>query len=147
MDPSLEQQEVTEAEPEGGQPGFCSRLKTSVGQPERLQPTILAISLTYIVYTISAAAGHFTIASPAIQFTYYCCIVGLASTLVFYLKFCINESWTALWLLIYNGILVLVVLLYLGYWFSKPTYKPLHLVLQIALIGSVVLSLLESFLT
>lgn len=68
-------------------------------------------------------AGFVTVSPAVTQFTYYCCILGLASAIVFYLKFCCDESYSTFWLLIYNSILVLVILFYVGHWFVKPQCK------------------------
>lgn len=112
-------QQTTEQQ-NNGRIGFCSRLMASIGPPDRLQPTILAISVIYIAYTISTVTGLFPYQPAVTQFTYYCCILGFVSGVVFYLKYSCNDSHSTLWLLAYESILVLVVLFYIGYWLVKP---------------------------
>lgn len=119
----LQQQQQQFSVDNGQSAGYCSRLRASIGQPERLQPTILAISLTYIAYQISVVAGLLPEQPAASQFTYYCCIVGAASAIAFYLKFHCNCNHPRIWMLIYNLLLVLLLLLYVAHWFVKPKCK------------------------
>lgn len=100
-----------------------SRFKSLLGLPEVLQPTILAISLTYIVYTVSAELGLNLFMPAAVQFTYYCCILGCSSCILFYVKLLYSENghWTCN--IIYLCILTLLVILYIYHWLVAPDGK------------------------
>lgn len=89
--------------------------KGSLGQPELMQPTIVAISLTYIAYTIAAHFQVLILDPTLTQFTYYCCIAGLITTIIFYIKCSFTDT-------IYSISLVVLVTLYIAYWIvNSPT--------------------------
>lgn len=56
--------------------------------PELMQPTVLAISVTYIMYVILAKLNLFYQMPSTIQFANYCCLIGLFSAIVHYLRYC-----------------------------------------------------------
>jgi len=95
-------------------PSYFSRSKGSTSLPEIVQPTLIAISSTYI---ISAIVAHFNLLAftPATsQFAYYCCILGLVSAAVFYLKFLYPEDKRQY--LLHLGLLVFIMVAYIIYW-------------------------------
>lgn len=89
---------------------------------EILQPTIFATSSTYIIYAISAYLDLVPTRAADIQFTYYCCILGLISVLVFYVRYLTNENHHSKCNTIYICFLALLVVSYITHWFITPDF-------------------------
>lgn len=90
-----------------------------------MQPTILAISLTYIMYVILAKLNLFYQMPSSIQFTNYCCLIGLLSTIVHYLRYCrLDASCVNL---LHVLMLILLIGLFITYWSVGIDLKSLQL--------------------
>lgn len=89
---------------------------------EMMQPTIFATSSTYIAYTLSTYINLLPIAPSETQFSYYCCILGLISVLVFYMRFALDESHRSKVKILYIVLLVLLIVLYAMHWFKEPGF-------------------------
>lgn len=87
---------------------------------ELLQPTILATSSTYLVYTISAYINLLPTRAAEVQFTYYCCILGLISVIVFYSRYITSESFHSKLNIVYVCVLGLLIVSYITHWFIPP---------------------------
>lgn len=126
---------------------------------EIVQPTVFATSSTYLIYTISTYLNLVPTRSADIQFTYYCCILGLISVLVFYARYIINENQHLKLNTVYICILALIIAAYITHWFIPPEIsdtsceldkkkcsRPLHLVLQVAYMICILTSLVTSLI-
>lgn len=153
----------------GDQPTGWSKFVSLVSDPELMQPTILALSVTYILVTASIYLQLLAPMPHAIMFTYYCCILGLISCIVFYLRLLYNdESSQGTVRTVHVLLQCALVGLYIGHWFvpfadssprdtkwavvpDKPVvvemqqlYEPQHMVVKIVFIICVVISLISS---
>lgn len=100
-----------------------------IAHPELMQPTILAISITYIVYAILANFNVFTVHPASSQFALYCCILGLLSVIIYYLRYCnLDASCVNL---LHVIMLLLILGLYVTYWFVSLDLSNLKLNLDL----------------
>lgn len=97
--------------------------KHTICQPELLQPTILGVSLTYIMYTIFAGLKLLPEMWAATQFTYYVCIISFVTVIFLYLKFSLPESKLTKANWIYIILLMLTIAMFIGYCFVKLPSK------------------------
>lgn len=118
-----------------------------------MQPTILALSVTYILVTASIYLKLLAPMPAAVIFTYYCCIMGVITSVLYYFS------------LHYYFIIADFALigLYIGHWFvPMPTdldhkswlattdgqqyqmHQPLHMVVKIIFIFCVLVSLVSA---
>lgn len=144
-------------------PALSSRFGSALSDPELMQPTILAISVTYIVLTASIYLKLLEPMPAAVIFTYYCCILGIISTIVFYLRLLYKESGkTTVWT-IHVLVQCILIGLYIAHWFVPvpgseddqkipqritlyKMYNPLHFVVRVIFIVSAGISLVASLI-
>lgn len=118
-----------------------------------MQPTILALSVTYILVTASIHLKWLVPMPAAVIFTYYCCILGVITSVLYYLS-------------LYYYFLIgqcTLIGLYIGHWFVPmqteidqriwlasadgelyQQHQPLHMVVKIVFIFCVLVSLASS---
>lgn len=98
---------------------ICSKIPTV--NAELIQPTILAISVSYVSYLL-LLRNYIVIRSPSADvFTYFCCLWALLTSAVFYMRFFINDWKRSIVESIYLIFLSVLILLNISHWvYAKP---------------------------
>lgn len=90
-------------------------------QPELWQPSIMAISLTYIAYAVAAHFELLPLRPASRQFAYVCCIVGLLAASLIYVRYLAREHYYTKLSVAMATFLTLVLSAYIVYWLVQPS--------------------------
>lgn len=96
---------------------------TLVLQPELWQPSIFAVSVTYIAYAIATHFEFLPLRPASRQFAYVCCIAGLISASLIYVRYLAREHYYARLSVAIITCLLLTLVMYIVYWLVQPAQE------------------------
>lgn len=96
------------------------RNQTKMLSPALMQPTIITISIAFLVYTFSGGLVYYN--EGSIKFGLYCCILGIISSLLYYTKTLFSNAMQVILSWLYTILLFVIMSLYVVHWLKVFSY-------------------------